>query len=106
MHVKLAKWAYDLAEALLAENLPDRWAHSQRVYSQALTLVPALGVDAELLAAAAIAHDVGYAKDAVDTGQHLTGATSSARPVPKSRSLYGSWRRSGRPRLCGSRARP
>ncbi|WP_327168798.1 HD domain-containing protein [Streptomyces subrutilus] len=69
--MKLAKWAHDLAESLLAESLPDRWAHSQRVYWQALALAPALGDDAELLAAAAIAHDVGYALEAVDTGQHM-----------------------------------
>ncbi|MFF1371283.1 hypothetical protein [Streptomyces virginiae] len=55
--MQLAKWAHDLAESLLATDLPRRWAHSQRVYAQALA--PALGADAELLAAAAIAHDVG-----------------------------------------------
>ncbi|MFH8891237.1 HD domain-containing protein [Streptomyces sp. NPDC054904] len=79
--MKLAGWAYDLAEELLAESLPDRWAHSQRVYSQALTLVPALGVNAELLAAAAIAHDVGYARDAVDTGQHMIDGARYLRDV-------------------------
>ncbi|MEV7444685.1 HD domain-containing protein [Streptomyces sp. NPDC091204] len=56
--MQLAKWAHDLAESLLAKDLPRRWAHSQRVYTQALALAPALGADAELLAAAAIAHDV------------------------------------------------
>ncbi|WP_329570310.1 HD domain-containing protein [Streptomyces sp. NBC_01361] len=48
------------------------WAHSQWVYSQAQNLAPTLGEDAELLAAAAIAHDIGYARAAVDTGQHMT----------------------------------
>ncbi len=40
--------AHDLAESLLADSLPQRWAHSQTVYSQALTLAPARGEDAEL----------------------------------------------------------
>ncbi|MER7199755.1 hypothetical protein CG723_25790 [Streptomyces sp. CB01635] len=44
----------------------------RRVYSQALNLAPTLGENAELLAAAAIAHDIGYARAAVDTGQHMT----------------------------------
>lgn len=77
----LAKWAHDLAESLLAEALPKRWAHSQRVYAQALTLAPALGEDAELLAAAAIAHDVGYARVAVDTGQHMIDGARYLRDV-------------------------
>ncbi|MEU6216983.1 HD domain-containing protein [Streptomyces sp. NPDC047022] len=79
--MQLAKWAYDLAESLLADSLPKRWAHSQRVYSQALSLAPALGADAELLAAAAIAHDVGYVKAAVDTGQHMIDGARYLRDV-------------------------
>ncbi|MFG2984777.1 HD domain-containing protein [Streptomyces sp. NPDC048258] len=79
--MKLAKWAHDLAESLLAESLPDRWAHSQRVYSQALALASALGRDAELLAAAAIAHDVGYAREAMDTGQHMIDGARYLRDV-------------------------
>ncbi|MFJ3169707.1 HD domain-containing protein [Streptomyces roseus] len=79
--MQLAKWAHDLAESLLAEDLPRRWAHSQRVYAQALALAPALGPDAELLAAAAIAHDVGYAEQAVDTGQHMIDGARYLRDV-------------------------
>ncbi|MEU7063272.1 HD domain-containing protein [Streptomyces sp. NPDC046161] len=79
--MQLAKWAHDLAESLLAESLPDRWAHSKRVYSQALTLAPALGDDAELLAAAAIAHDVGYAQAAVETKQHMIDGARYLRDV-------------------------
>ncbi|WP_328489610.1 HD domain-containing protein [Streptomyces zaomyceticus] len=79
--MKLAKWAHDLAESLLADRLPDRWAHSQRVYSQALALAPTLGEDAELLAAAAIAHDIGYARDAVGTGQHMIDGARYLRDV-------------------------
>ncbi|MGW2853400.1 HD domain-containing protein [Streptomyces sp. NPDC001215] len=79
--MQLAKWAHDLAESLLADSLPRRWAHSQRVYSQALTLAPMLGEDAELLAAAAIAHDIGYARAAVDTGQHMIDGARYLRDV-------------------------
>ncbi|MFD8794462.1 HD domain-containing protein [Streptomyces vinaceus] len=79
--MQLAKWAHDLAESLLAEDLPRRWAHSQRVYVQALALAPVLGPDAELLAAAAIAHDVGYAEQVVDTGQHLLDGARYLRDV-------------------------
>ncbi len=67
----LTSWAYGLAEGLLAESLPKRWAHSQQVYREALALAPILGDDADLLAAAAIVHDVGYADAAVSTGQHM-----------------------------------
>ncbi|MEU7061638.1 HD domain-containing protein [Streptomyces sp. NPDC046197] len=79
--MQLAKWAHDLAESLLADSLPKRWAHSQGVYSQALTLAPTLGEDAELLAAAGIAHDVGYAQAAVDTGQHMIDGARYLRDV-------------------------
>ncbi|MEV7671569.1 HD domain-containing protein [Streptomyces sp. NPDC088752] len=79
--MKLAEWAHELAESLLADRFPDRWAHSQRVYSQALVLAPALGEDAELLAAAAIAHDVGYAREAMDTGQHMIDGAQYLRDV-------------------------
>ncbi|MFD7918894.1 HD domain-containing protein [Streptomyces sp. NPDC059740] len=67
----LITWAYGLAEGLLAESLPTRWAHSQQVYRTAVSLAPILGEDADLLAAAAIAHDVGYAEAAIDTRQHM-----------------------------------
>ncbi|MEV5078767.1 HD domain-containing protein [Streptomyces sp. NPDC056159] len=79
--MQLVKWAHALAESLLAESLPRRWAHSQRVYSQALSLAPALGEDAELLAAAAITHDIGYAAAAVDTGQHMIDGARYLRDV-------------------------
>ncbi|MFE6589975.1 HD domain-containing protein [Streptomyces sp. NPDC057781] len=69
--VDLTPWAYDLAEGLLAGSLPKRWAHSQQVYKQALQLAPILGDDADLLSAAAIVHDVGYADAAANTGQHM-----------------------------------
>lgn len=64
-------WAESFAESILAERLPRRWAHSLGVLREAQGLAPILGEDAELLAAAAVLHDVGYAPEAVDTGQHM-----------------------------------
>jgi putative nucleotidyltransferase with HDIG domain len=71
----LTKWAYELAESLLADALPRRWAHVQGVAQRARTLAPILGADAELLEAAAVLHDIGYAPDLVKTELHpLDGA--------------------------------
>lgn len=68
-------WAYTLSQRLLAAELPRRWAHCQGVARRAEQLAPILDDDAELLQAAAILHDVGYAPDLVDTGLHpLDGA--------------------------------
>ncbi|WP_031074343.1 HD domain-containing protein [Streptomyces sp. NRRL WC-3742] len=67
MHLSLA---YRTAESLLAE-IPSRWSHSRRVLEQARLLAPVLGADGELVAVAAILHDVGYAASVVDTGQHM-----------------------------------
>ncbi|MFJ8200095.1 HD domain-containing protein [Streptomyces sp. NPDC096152] len=69
--MSLTSWAYDIAQGLLADSLPKRWAHSQQVYEQARSLRPILGDDYDLLTAAAIAHDVGYAETAKHTGQHM-----------------------------------
>ena len=71
----LLPWARDLAEALLASPLPRRWAHSQGVGQLAELLADILGEDAELLAAAAWLHDIGYAPELIKTGMHqLDGA--------------------------------
>ncbi|MFB9323093.1 HD domain-containing protein [Cryptosporangium minutisporangium] len=59
-----------LAESLLAEPLPRRWAHSRAVGAQAETLGPLLGPDTELLVAAAWLHDIGYAPSIAHTGFH------------------------------------
>ncbi|RAJ42826.1 putative nucleotidyltransferase with HDIG domain [Kitasatospora sp. SolWspMP-SS2h] len=68
-------WAYDLAEALLSDDLPRRWAHSLGVASRARLLAPILGPDAELLESAAVLHDIGYSPRITDTGFHpLDGA--------------------------------
>lgn len=71
----LTEWAYSLSESLLSEPLPRRWAHSLGVAERARSLGPALGGDAELLEAAAVLHDIGYAPAIAVTGFHpLDGA--------------------------------
>lgn len=71
----LTDWAYPLAESLLSEPLPRRWAHSQGVAERARALAPILGPDADLLEATAVLHDIGYAPDLAKTGFHpLDGA--------------------------------
>ena len=71
----LASWPQQLAQALLREPLPRRWAHVQGVAGRARGLAPVLGADAELLEAAAWLHDIGYAPGLALTGLHqLDGA--------------------------------
>ena len=71
----LASWAEDLAQALLRESLPRRWAHVQGVAARARSLAPVLGPDADLLRAAGWLHDIGYAPGLAVTGLHaLDGA--------------------------------
>ena len=68
-------WAEDIARTLLAEPLPRRWAHVQGVAAAARTLAPILGAHADLLTAAALLHDIGYAPAVEETGFHpLDGA--------------------------------
>lgn len=67
--------AYVLAEELLRERLPRRWAHTQGVAACARKLAPLVGDRAEVLEAAAVLHDIGYAPRLVNTGFHpLDGA--------------------------------
>ncbi|TWF80040.1 HD domain-containing protein [Pseudonocardia hierapolitana] len=67
--------ARQIAETLLADSLPRRWAHTQGVAAAARRLAPILGDDAELLEAAAWLHDIGYAPDIAHLGFHpLDGA--------------------------------
>lgn len=71
----LTEWAYPLAESLLAKPLPRRWRHCQGVAERARTIALTLGQDSELLEAAAVLHDIGYAPDLAKTGFHpLDGA--------------------------------
>jgi HD domain len=70
-----AEWAEATARRLLAKALPRRWAHTQGVAATARGLAPVLGPDADLVAAAAWLHDIGYAAEIVATGFHpLDGA--------------------------------
>lgn len=73
--MELSVWARDLAKSLLAEPLPRRWTHSQGVAEKSGCLAEILGDDAELLWAAAMLHDIGYAPALAVTGFHpLDGA--------------------------------
>jgi putative nucleotidyltransferase with HDIG domain len=73
--MNLADWAEDTARTFLEAPLPRRWAHTLGVAAQARSLAPILGRDSDLLTAAALLHDIGYAPDLVDTGFHpLDGA--------------------------------
>ena len=59
----------------LAEALPRRWSHVQGVTRQARSFRAVAGSEADLLEAAAILHDVGYAPDIAHKGFHpLDGA--------------------------------
>lgn len=74
MH-ETVKWARSLAEGLLADALPRRWAHTQGVARQARCFAGQLGEDATVVEAAAWLHDIGYAPAIAKTGFHpLDGA--------------------------------
>ena len=67
--------AHDIARWLLEEPLPRRWAHVQGVANTARTLAPVLGRNTDLMTAAALLHDIGYAPSLADSGFHpLDGA--------------------------------
>jgi hypothetical protein len=73
--VTLFAWAYEVAEFKLADVLPQRWSHVQGAAKRARELRPISGSNADLLEAAAVLHDVGYAPDIAHTGFHpLDGA--------------------------------
>jgi hypothetical protein len=73
---ELVTWAQEHAEKRLHVPLPRRWAHVKGVSERARMVVPLFSEgDEELLVAAALLHDVGYAPDLVHTGFHpLDGA--------------------------------
>jgi D-serine deaminase-like pyridoxal phosphate-dependent protein len=86
--MSLIVWAFDVAREKL-ESLPRRWAHVQGVARQARTVRVLAGLDADLLEAAAILHDVGYAPDLVRTGFHpLDGAVYLAEIGAPSRLVH------------------
>lgn len=70
-----------MAERLLAEELPRRWAHTQGVARNAEEIARRLPPDeGKVLVDAAWLHDIGYAGDLVETGFHqLDGARYLAR---------------------------
>jgi putative nucleotidyltransferase with HDIG domain len=66
----LTDWAFHVARSKLEDSLPRRWAHVQGVARQARSVRAVAGQDADLLEAAAILHDVGYAPDLATTRFH------------------------------------
>lgn len=75
MYIVSVEWATQTAEVELSGLLPRRWAHTQGAAACAAELRHILGGEAELLIAAAILHDVGYAPRLAVTGFHpLDGA--------------------------------
>jgi hypothetical protein len=73
--MKIATKAREVARSLLEPELPLRWAHSQGVAAQAITLRRLLSEHAELVEAAAWLHDIGYASPLAMAGFHpLDGA--------------------------------
>ncbi|MGH8960557.1 MAG: HDIG domain-containing metalloprotein [Jatrophihabitantaceae bacterium] len=71
----LTQWAYEVSRAQLADVLPRRWAHVQSVAAETRRIARVVGEDGDLLVAAALLHDVGYAPRLATTGFHpLDGA--------------------------------
>jgi putative nucleotidyltransferase with HDIG domain len=67
----LVRAAWNVTEAMLSEELPNRWQHSQGVLGRAgLAATDLTAEDANVLAQAAILHDVGYASKVAFTGFH------------------------------------
>jgi hypothetical protein len=74
-YVGLVEWAYTTSRTRLADALPRRWSHVQSVAAEARRIAVIAGDDAELLVAAAVLHDVGYAPSVATTRFHpLDGA--------------------------------
>lgn len=68
--------AKNIAEQLLARQLPRRWRHVQSVAAKASRLADTLPMpERPVLVAAAWLHDIGYSPGLIDTGMHaLDGA--------------------------------
>jgi hypothetical protein len=64
----LSAWAHDLAAELLSEELPRRWSHATAALEVARALLPIVPGDEELLLAAVVCHDIGYARKVKRTG--------------------------------------
>jgi len=74
--VELTTWADELAARCLGERLPRRWTHVQEVCERLRVAEPLFSTDdVDLLVAAGLVHDIGYAPDLAATGLHaLDGA--------------------------------
>jgi putative nucleotidyltransferase with HDIG domain len=74
--VALVQWADELVKARLHDRMPRRLKHVRSVGDLAARIAePLFTVDAELLVAAALLHDIGYAPEIAHTGFHpLDGA--------------------------------
>ncbi|MEU4667730.1 HD domain-containing protein [Amycolatopsis sp. NPDC023774] len=73
----LVAWAWGLAQRHLSRELPQRWQHVRGVAKCGRQVGPSLlrAEDVELLVAAALLHDIGYAAGLVVSGYHpLDGA--------------------------------
>jgi putative nucleotidyltransferase with HDIG domain len=68
--MRLNDWAFDVAQSKLEHTMPQRWDHVQGVARKARSVRAVAGPDADLLEAAAVLHDVGYAPDLAKTGFH------------------------------------
>jgi hypothetical protein len=73
--------AAELAERLLAAELPGRWRHSAGVAARAGGLPGVEPPQRQMLTAAAWLHDVGYAPQLVDTGFHPIDAARHLRVI-------------------------
>ncbi len=74
--------AWSIAEAMLSEELPRRWQHSQGVLERAgLAATDLAAEDADVLAQAAILHDVGYASKVAFTGFHPVDGARHLRSI-------------------------
>ncbi|MFD5089702.1 HD domain-containing protein [Amycolatopsis thailandensis] len=74
--MELTAWAAELAAKWLGGHMARRWGHVQGVRERLRVLGPLFSVkDADLLTAAGLVHDIGYAEDLAVTGLHaLDGA--------------------------------
>jgi hypothetical protein len=60
-HQPLSEWAFQVAADLLREESPRRWEHALATRAIAEAVLPVVPGDEELLLAAAVGHDIGYA---------------------------------------------
>jgi hypothetical protein len=81
--VEHVPWARSLAQRLLAEPLPRRWAHTQGVGRKAECIAHIVGDNGDLLICAAWLHDIGYAPGLAETGFHALDGARYLRDIEK-----------------------